>query len=280
MTTDVTPRSLADAVEIAEGVLMPRLGFGTYKSAPGEETTSAVRAALRLGYRSVDTASLYGNEQSVGAAIRESGIPRDEVFITTKVWDTEQGFDSTLAAFERSITRLGLDYVDLYLAHWPIPALARDTWLAMEELLGSGRVRAIGVCNHLAHHLEELLDFAEVPPAVNQVEFHPRLQQAQLQQFCALEGIQLEAWAPIMRGGVFRIPEILKIAERHGKTAAQVTIRWVLQKDIVAIPKSVHQTRIVENADVFDFELSAEEMTAFDSLDTGERIGPHPDTRR
>lgn len=258
---------------------MPRLGFGTYKSAPGDETLAAVRAALRIGYRSIDTASLYANEQSVGTALRESGVPRDEVFVTTKVWDTEQGFDSTLEAFERSATRLGLDYLDLYLVHWPIGGLARDTWLAMEELLASGRVLAIGVCNHLVHHLEDLLCFAAVPPAVNQIEFHPRLQQPELQRFCAAEGIALEAWAPIMRGGVFRIPQIAQIAHRHDKTAAQVTIRWVLQKGVIAIPKSVHPERIAENADVFDFELSSEEMVLMDSLDSGERIGPHPDTR-
>lgn len=279
MSATVTLRSLTDTVEIAEGVFMPRLGFGTYKSAPGDQTASAVRGALEAGYRAVDTASLYGNEQSVGAAIRESGLPREEIFVTTKVWDTEQGFDATLTAFERSITRLGLEYVDLYLVHWPIPALARDTWLAMEELLGSGRVRAIGVCNHLVHHLENLLGFADVPPAVNQIEFHPRLQQPPLQRFCAAEGVRLEAWAPIMRGGVSQIPEILPIAEGHSKSAAQVTIRWILQKDIVAIPKSVHASRIAENADVFDFELSAEETAVMDSLDTGERIGPHPDRR-
>ena len=213
----------------------------------------------------------------MGAAIRESGVPREEVFVTTKVRNREQGFDSTLAGFERSVTRLGLDYVDLYLVHWPLPVLARGTWLAMEELLGQGRVRAIGVCNHLVNHLEKLLSFANVPPAVNQVEFHPRLQQPELQRFCAAQGVQLEAWAPIMRGGVFHIPEILDIAERHRKTAAQVTIRWILQKGIVTIPKSVHAERIAENAEVFDFALSAEEMAVMDSLDTGERIGAHPD---
>ena len=283
------PRSLADTVEIAEGVVMPRLGFGTYLASPGDVARGSVIAALELGYRSVDTASAYENEQSVGAAIRKSGIPREEVFVTTKVADADRGFDSTLAAFERSLARLGLDYVDLYLVHWPVPALARttlhwpapsltrDTWRAMEALLGQGRARAIGVCNHLVHHLDELLGLADVPPAVNQVEFHPRLQQPDLQRFCAAQSIQLEAWAPIMRGGVFRIPEILDIAELHDKTAAQVTIRWILQKGIVTIPKSVHAERIAENADVFDFSLSAEEMAVLDSLDTGGRIDSHPD---
>jgi diketogulonate reductase-like aldo/keto reductase len=272
-------RSLADTVDIANGVAMPRLGLGTYKSTPGDETRVAVLAALQLGYRAIDTAALYGNEQSVGQAIRDSGIPREEIFVTTKVWDSDQGFDSTLAAFERSTGQLGLGYVDLYLVHWPVRGMGRATWRAMEQLLARRCVRAIGVCNHLVHHLEELLDFAKVPPSVNQVEFHPRLQQPELQEFCASEGIRLEAWAPIMRGGVFHIPELLEVAERHHKTAAQVTVRWILQKDIVAIPKSIHAERIAENANVFDFALDSNEMALMDSLDRGERIGPHPDER-
>ena len=273
------PLSLASTIEIAPGVAMPRLGFGTYKAAPGEEAKESVLAALQVGYRHIDTAALYENEADVAAALRESGVPRDEVFITTKVWDTDQGYDTTLAAFERSIGLLGSEYIDLYLVHWPKPARAEGTWRAMEELLAEGRARAIGVCNHLPHHLQALLGFANVPPAVNQVEFHPRLQQPELQRFCVEHGITLEAWAPIMRGGVFRIPEILEIAKRHGKTAAQVTIRWILQKGIVAIPKSVHAARIAQNADIFNFALSVEEMAVMDSLDTGERIGPHPDRR-
>jgi diketogulonate reductase-like aldo/keto reductase len=273
------PLSLATTVLIAPGLAMPLLGFGTYKSKPGEEAHTSVLHALELGYRHIDTAALYENEADVGEAVRESGVRRDEVFITTKVWDTEQGYDTTLAAFDKSLAKLGTPYVDLYLVHWPKPALAQGTWRAMEEIHASGRARAIGVCNHLPHHLEALLAHATVPPAVNQVEFHPRLQQPDLQRFCAQRGITLEAWAPIMRGGVFHIPEILTIAERHAKSAAQVTLRWILQKDIVAIPKSVHKDRIAENAALFDFELSAGEMATIDALDTGERIGPHPDHR-
>ena len=278
LTSD-EPLSLATTIPVAHGVAMPQLGCGTYKSAPGKEARTYVLAALELGYRHIDTAALYENEADVGAAVRESGIPRDEVFITTKVWDTDQGYESTLAAFDRSIAQLGFDYVDLYLVHWPVPRQGPDTWRAMEEIHASGRAKAIGVCNHLPHHLEAMLGLANVPPAVDQVEFHPRLQQPELQGFCAEHGITLEAWAPIMRGGVFRIPEILTIAERHGKSAAQVTLRWILQKGIVAIPKSVHRDRIAENADLYDFALSAEEMAVMDALDTGERIGPHPDRR-
>jgi len=279
MNPQHNPLTLATTVPIASGVDMPILGFGTYKSAPGEEARTSVETALRLGYRHIDTAALYENEADVGQAIRDAAIPRDELFITTKVWDTDQGYATTLAAFERSLAKLGTPYVDLYLVHWPRPHTGPDTWRAMEEIHASGRAKAIGVCNHLPHHLEAMLKLATVPPAVNQVEFHPRLQQPDLQRFCAQNGITLEAWAPIMRGGVFHIPEILTIAQRHNKSAAQVTLRWILQKGIVAIPKSVHEDRIAQNADLYDFELSPQEMATIDALDTGQRIGPDPDRR-
>lgn len=269
--------SLADRVQIAPGVAMPRLGLGTYKSAAGAEVEAAVTAALRLGYRGIDTASLYGNEEGVGRALAASGIARDEVFIATKVWNTEQGYDTTLAACERSLTRLGLDHVDLYLVHWPRPELIRDTWRAMERLLAEGRTRAIGVCNFLVPHLEDLLAFADVSPAVDQVEHHPRLQQPELREFCHANGITLQAWAPLMRGGIMRIPELAAIAEAHGKSPAQVTLRWMLQHGVTAVPKSVHAARIAENADLYGFELSAEEMAAIDALDRAERVGRHPD---
>ena len=270
--------SFTDTVEIADGVLMPRLGFGTYKSAPGAETEQAVLTALEAGYRSIDTASLYGNEQSVGSAVRASGIPRNQVFVATKVWNDDQGYLETLRAFDRSVERLGLDYVDLYLVHWHIPHLSAETWRAMEELLTrDGRVRSIGVCNHLAHHLEPMLRNERVPPAVNQVELHLRLQLPELQRYCVENGIQLEAWAPLMRGGVTRIEEVRRIAERKHKTPSQVALRWLLQKHIAAIPKSVHSERIRENRAIFDFALDAAEMATLDSLDAGERLGPHPD---
>lgn len=256
---------------------MPRLGFGAYRVAPGAETAQAVRGALETGYRAVDTASLYANEADVGSAVRASGLSREEVFVTTKVWNDDQGYDSTLRAFEMSLARLDFDYVDLYLVHWAIPSLMRDTWRAMEEIADSGRARAIGVCNQLPHHLDTLASFARIMPAVDQVEFHPRLQQPDLQRYCADHKITLEAWAPIMRGGVFRIPEIIEIGRVHQRTPAQVTLRWILQEGHVAIPKSVHLERIRENAEIFDFELSVEEMATIDALDTGERVGPSPD---
>jgi len=274
------PRSLADTVEIAPGVLMNRLGLGTYRAEEGSEVRTEVTHALSLGYRLFDTAAVYGNEQGVGSALRASGLPREELFVTTKVWNTEQGFDRVLAAFEKSLATIGLGYVDLYLVHWPNPSLMAETWRAMEEVLASGRTRAIGVCNHLPHHLDQLLRTAETPPAVDQFEFHPRLQQPNLVDYCRDHGITIQAWAPVMRGRVNLVPELVAIAQRHGKTPAQVSIRWILQQSITTIPKSVHSDRIAENADVFDFELSEEEMTAISGLDTGQRIGPDPDHYR
>lgn len=272
------PESITDAVTLSSGTPMPLLGVGTFRSAPGQETAHSVAAALRIGYRSIDTASMYENEASVSEAILASGIPREDLFVATKVWNDEQGYEETLAAFERSLSRLGLDYLDLYLVHWPVPRLMTGTWRAMEELHASGRARAIGVCNHLIPHLEALLALAEVSPAVDQVEFHPRLQQPALQHFCVQHHIQLEAWAPLMRGGVFQIPEIVEIAERHTKTPAQITLRWIAQKRVVTIPKSIHEERLRENADIFDFALSPTEMDAIDALDSGQRLGRHPDS--
>ena len=277
MSVDLQLGSLADTVEIAPGVHMPRLGLGTYKSAEGPDVEGEVTYGLSIGYRLIDTAALYGNERGVGKAVRASGIAREDVFITTKLWNADQGYESTLSAFERSLVTLGTGYVDLYLVHWPWPARMRDTWRAMEEILSSGRTRAIGVCNHLPHHLEMLAGFAETVPAVNQCEFHPRLQQPDLQAACTARGITLQAWAPIMRGRVNLIPELVAIASRHEKTPAQVSIRWILQKGVVTIPKSTHPTRIAENCAVYDFELASEEMAVIDALDAGQRIGPDPE---
>jgi len=270
-------RSLDDRVEIAPGVRMARLGLGTYKSAEGPDVEGEVSFGLELGYRHIDTAALYGNERGVGRALRSSGIPREDVTVATKVWNSDQGYDSTLRAFDASLSRLELDFVDLYLIHWPVPSRMRETWRAMEELQASGRTRAIGVCNFLVHHLEELAAFANTPPAVDQVEHHARLQQPDLREYCAANGVTLQAWAPVMRGRVFDVPELVSIGRRHGKTAAQVSIRWILQHGVTTIPKSVHRERVAENADVFDFELSAEEMAVIDGLDRAQRIGGHPD---
>jgi diketogulonate reductase-like aldo/keto reductase len=278
MAYDTELRSLADTVEIAPGVYMPRLGLGTYKSHAGLDVEHEVDWGLEMGYRLIDTAALYGNEASIGRALRASGVPRDQVFVTTKVWNADQGYGSTLAACGVSLSKLGLDHVDLYLIHWPMPKLMRDTWRAMQELLASGKTRAIGVCNFLPHHLDELLAFADVPPAVDQVEHHPRLQQPALRDHCRDHGITMQAWAPIMRGRVNSIPELVEIAERHGKTPVQVSIRWILQHGVTTIPKSVHRERVAENADVYDFELTGEEMATIDGLDNGERVGPDPDT--
>lgn len=276
--TDFALRSLADTVEIAPGVSMPRLGLGTFRSGPGTEVEQEVAWALELGYRGIDTASMYGNEEGVGRALAQSGLARSEYFVTTKLWNDEQGFDRALAACEASLGRLGLDHVDLYLIHWPMPATTHDTWRALERLRAEGLTRAIGVCNFLVPNLEGLLEFADVPPAVDQVEHHPRLQQPELSGYCADHGITMQAWAPIMRGAVAQIPEIVKIARLHGRTPAQVTLRWILQHGVTTIPKSVHRERIAENADVYDLELTAAEMATIDALDRGERLGRHPDS--
>lgn len=269
--------SLADTVEIATCVRMNRLGLGTYKAAEGPDVEGEVVYGVDAGYRLVDTAALYANERSVGDALRATGIPREELFVTTKLWNNEQGYSKALAAFAVSLERLGLERVDLYLVHWPMPEFMVETWRAMEEILASGRTRAIGVCNFLPHHLEALLSTADVVPAVDQFEFHPRLQQPALQAYCREHGITMQAWAPIMRGRVTEIPELVSIARTHGKTPAQVSIRWILQLGITTIPKSVHFNRIAENADVYDFALSDAEMALIATLDTGERIGPDPD---
>ena len=269
--------SLADTVEIAPGVMMHRLGLGTYKANEGPDVEGEVEFGLSIGYRLIDTAALYGNETSVGESLRRSGIPRDELFVATKLWNTEQGYDKTHAAFDASLAALNMDYVDLYLIHWAMPEFTAQTWKAMEEILASGRTRAIGVCNFQPHHLEDLMAKATVAPAVNQFEFHPRLQSPDLTAFCREHGITMQAWAPIIRGRVNLIPELVEIAQRHRKTPAQISLRWILQQDITTIPKSVHSDRIVENADVYSFTLSDAEMDLISALDTGARIGPDPD---
>ena len=276
-TAKIELHSLADTVEIAPGVRMNRLGLGTYRAEEGPDVEGEIRYGLSIGYRTIDTAALYGNEDSVGRMVHESGLSREEVFVTTKLWNTEQGYDSALRAFDASLEQLGFDYVDLYLIHWPIAEKMRDTWRAMEEIHASGRARAIGVCNFLVHHLERLAEFATVLPALDQFEHHPRLRQPDLLEYCVEHGITAQAWAPIMRGRVLLIPEIVEIAQAHDKSPAQVSIRWILQHGVTTIPKSIHERRIAQNADVYDFELSDAEMAIIDSLDRGERMGPDPD---
>jgi diketogulonate reductase-like aldo/keto reductase len=257
---------------------MPWLGLGVFKSPPGKETEQAVRWALEIGYRHIDTAALYENEADVGRALKDSGVPRNTVFITTKVWNTDQGYKETLKAFDRSRSRLGIDVVDLYLVHWPIKGKTRDTWKALEKLLADGKVRAIGVSNFLTHHLEDLFSGSSVPPAVNQVEFHPFLVQKELLDYDTQKGIRHEAWSPLTRARNLDNPVFSEIARKHGKTPAQVVLRWDLQLGVITIPKSVHRERILENSQVFDFQLDASDMQRITGLDAGARIGPHPDT--
>ena len=265
------------AVTLNNGAAMPRLGLGTYEARTGGEVEQAVRWALDLGYRSLDTAIAYGNESGVGGGLKHSGLPREEVFLTTKVWNNEQGGEETRRAIERSLKRLNVNYVDLYLIHWPIPKKLKDTWKAMEDIQREGLARSIGVSNFLIHHLEPLLDFADILPTVNQIEFHPYLQQPELIEFCENHKIQVEAWSPLMKGGACKIPELEKIGEKYGKSAAQVTLRWELERGLVAIPKSTHKDRIEANFQIFDFELSEEDVQTINVLDRNERIGPHPD---
>ncbi|BDG81550.1 glyoxal reductase [Bacillus subtilis] len=269
--------SLKDTVKLHNGVEMPWFGLGVFKVENGSEATESVKAAIKNGYRSIDTAAVYKNEEGVGIGIKESGVAREELFITSKVWNEDQGYDTTLAAFEKSLERLQLDYLDLYLIHWPGKDKYKDTWRALEKLYKDGKIRAIGVSNFQVHHLEELLKDAEIKPMVNQVEFHPRLTQKELRDYCKKQGIQLEAWSPLMQGQLLDNEVLTQIAEKYNKSVAQVILRWDLQHEVVTIPKSIKEHRIIENADIFDFELSQEDMDEIDALNQDERVGPNPD---
>ncbi|AMQ19683.1 aldo/keto reductase [Geobacillus sp. JS12] len=269
--------SLQDCAVLHNGVKMPWVGLGVYKVKEGDEVKSAVRTALEVGYRHVDTAAFYENEEGVGQAIRESGIPREQVFVTTKVWNTDQGYETTLKAFDKSLKKLGFDYVDLYLVHWPVKGKYKETYKALEKLYKDGYVRAIGVSNFQIHHLQDVMADCEIKPMVNQVEYHPRLTQKELLTFCRENGIQLEAWSPLMRGEILSEPTIVDIGRKYGKTPAQVVLRWDLQHGVVTIPKSVTPARIKENADIFDFSLTDEEMKQIDALNLNKRVGPDPD---
>jgi len=263
--------------ELHNGVLMPYFGLGVFLVDDGDVVMKAVNDALSVGYIHIDTASLYGNERGVGQAVASSGIPRKEIFVTSKVWNSDQGYDSTLRAFEKSMKLLGFDYLDLYLVHWPVKGKYIQTWKALERLYAEGHVRAIGVSNFLRHHLEDLLPHCETVPMVNQMEFHPRLVQQSLIDFCSFHKIQYEAWSPLMQGKIFTIRELHLIASKYRKNVAQLVLRWNLQKGIITIPKSVHRERIISNAQIFDFEITAEDMLAIDSLDNHERVGADPD---
>ncbi|MFP4508812.1 MAG: aldo/keto reductase [Spirochaetaceae bacterium] len=279
-TSNYATDSLSSTTTLNNGVRMPWLGLGVFQADSGGAAEAAVLKAIETGYRHIDTASFYENEGDVGRAVRSSGIPRDEIFVTSKLWNTDRDYESGLKAFDRTMKALRLDYLDLYLIHWPgtDSKTRRNAWKALEKLYDEKRVRAIGVSNFHEHHIEDILTIANTVPAVNQVEFHHRLQQPRLRSYCASVGIQFEAWSPLMRGRDLDNEVLVEISEAHGKTAAQVVLRWDLQHGVVTIPKSVHENRIRENADVFDFTLSSEEMARIDSLDTESRIGPHPDT--
>ncbi|OMI36878.1 aldo/keto reductase [Streptomyces sparsogenes] len=266
-------------ITLNNGVQIPQLGFGVFQ-VPDVETAAAVTAALEAGYRSIDTAAIYGNESGVGKALADSGIARDDLFITTKLWNSDQGYDATLKAFDAALDKLGLDYVDLYLIHWPTPArdLYRESWKAIEKLAADGRIRAAGVSNFQPAHLRRLLEGTDLVPVVNQIELHPGLQQNELRALHADLNIATEAWSPLAQGAVLRDDAITTLAAQHGKSPAQVVLRWHLQLGNIVIPKSVTPARIRENIDVFDFTLSDEEMVAIAALDRGLRTGPDPDT--
>ncbi|MDG4657824.1 aldo/keto reductase [Ectobacillus antri] len=277
----MTIHSLQDTTVLHNGVKMPWFGLGLFKVEEGAELVNAIKHAIKHGYRSIDTAAIYQNEQGVGQGIREvleeTGLSREELFITSKVWNADLGYESTLAAYEESLNKLGLEYLDLYLVHWPVAGKYKDAWRALETLYKEGRVKAIGVSNFQIHHLQDIMKDAEIKPMVNQVEYHPRLTQKELQTFCQEHGIQLEAWSPLMQGQLLDNETLQSIANKHNKSIAQIILRWDLQNGVVTIPKSTKEQRIVENASIFDFELSKDEMKQIDSLNENHRIGPDPD---
>lgn len=268
--------NISDHSVLNNGVKMPWLGLGVWKAKDGEEVTGAVRSAIESGYRSIDTAAVYGNEVGVGEGIRQAGIDRDQLFITTKVWNADQGYDSTLKAFDDSVKRLGIETLDLYLIHWPVKGKYVETWRALEKLYRDGYVRAIGVSNFHTHHLEDLRQNSEIIPAVNQVEFHPLLTQKELLGYCQENGIQMEAWSPLMQGNLDH-PLLVELGQKYGKSPAQIIIRWDLEKKVVTIPKSITPARIAQNADVFDFSLAAEDVEKINALNENKRFGADPD---
>ncbi len=267
---------LTNSTTLHNGVSMPWLGLGVWKVSEEGQAEQAVLHALDAGYRSIDTAAIYQNEEGVGAALAKTSVPREDIFVTTKIWNSEQGYDTTLSAFEESRRKLGLDVIDLLLIHWPVKSKYKDTWRAIEKLYKDGHVRAIGVSNFQIHHLQDLVGTCEIKPMINQVEYHPLLTQEKLLAFCKENQIQLTAWSPLMQGNL-NIPELAEIGAKHGKTAAQVILRWDLQNGVVTIPKTVTPARMQENAAIFDFTLSDEDMRAISALNQNKRFGADPD---
>ncbi len=259
------------------GIEMPYFGLGVYLSKDGQEVVNAVKWALDCGYRHIDTASIYKNETGVGKGIKESNVLREEVFVVSKVWNSDQGYETTLRAFEATLDRLGLEYLDLYLIHWPVAGKYKDTWRALEYLYEQKLVRSIGVSNFMEHHLVDLMEESSIVPMVNQMEFHPFLRQQSLLDFCEKNQIQYEAWSPMMQGNIFTIEEFKELAKKYKKSIAQIVLRWDLQKGVITIPKSSKKERIISNADIFDFELDQEDVAKLDSLDKSKRFGPDPD---
>lgn len=267
---------IKSTIKLNNGITMPCFGLGTALSKEGSEVKNAIHYAFDAGYRLVDTASFYQNEKGVGESIREYGIPREEIFVTTKVWNNDQGFESTLKAYDKSLKELGLDYADLYLVHWPVSGKFKDTWKALEKIYKEGRVKAIGISNFLKIHLEQLLPQIEVMPAVNQLEYHPYLIQQELVDLCVQNGIAYQAWSPLMQGRVFDVPLLKKLSKKYRKNQAQIVLRWSLQNGVSTIPKSVDQKRIESNANIFDFVISSTDMAAINALDSNHRFGEDP----
>ncbi|MFF2879432.1 aldo/keto reductase [Gottfriedia sp. NPDC057991] len=268
-------------VKLNNGLEMPVIGLGVFQVEDGQVVIDSVKAAIRNGYRSIDTAAIYQNEEGVGQGIREAleenGLKREDLFITSKVWNADLGYQSTIDAFELSLKKLGLDYLDLYLIHWPVEGKYVESWKALETLYKNGKVKAIGMSNFQIHHLKEVMANAEIMPMINQVELHPMLSQVELREFLKENSIQVEAWAPLMQGQLFENETLSQIANKHNKSIAQVVLRWHLQNGIVIIPKSIKEHRIQENANIFDFELTEEDMNQINSLNQNHRVGPDPD---
>lgn len=274
--------NINNTIILNNGIEMPRLGLGVFRVKDSSELINAVKLAIKNGYRSIDGAAVYENEEAMGEGIRqginEAGISREDLFITSKVWNSDLGYESTIAAYEASLKRLGLDYLDLYLIHWPVEGKYKEAWKALEYLYKEGRVKSIGVSNFQVHHLQDLLGDAEIKPVINQIEFHPYLTQQKVREFCKENEIQVEAWSPLMAGNGLLENEILKeIAVKYNKTVAQVVLRWDLQSQVVTIPKSTNERRLIENIDIFDFNLSSDDIDKIDSLNKDLRVGPNPD---